>query len=213
MNTSTAATADEPPEPGHQRAYFDAIYAEQDDPYGVRTRWYERRKREMLLAALPRPRFRRAYEPGCGAAALSLSLAERCDELWCSDFHPRAVATATSLLGHLPHVRVEQRSLPQEWPQDGRFDLVVLSEVSYFLTPDDVHAMAERCNASLNADGVLVACDWRPDFAGRRCPTDEVHRLLDGLGLHRLLRHEEDDFLLQVWQRSPHSVAQAEGIR
>ena len=33
-------------------AYFEAIYAE-DDPFGYRSRWYEARKRALLLAALP----------------------------------------------------------------------------------------------------------------------------------------------------------------
>ena len=36
-----------------QRPYFDALYARSDDPYELRYRWYESRKRDVLLAALP----------------------------------------------------------------------------------------------------------------------------------------------------------------
>ena len=49
---------------GGRRSYFDALYAGSEDPYVVRHRWYEIRKRAVLLAALPRARYRRTYEPG-----------------------------------------------------------------------------------------------------------------------------------------------------
>ena len=42
-------------------AYFDRLYGASPDPYGLRLRWYERRKRELTLAALPHPRYRSAY--------------------------------------------------------------------------------------------------------------------------------------------------------
>ena len=51
-------------------AYFDAMYGHSDDPYALRTRWYEQRKRAVLMSALPHPRYGRAFEPGCGAAGL-----------------------------------------------------------------------------------------------------------------------------------------------
>ena len=43
--------------------YFDAIYAH-DDPFGYRERWYEARKRALLLASLPAQRFGRVWEIG-----------------------------------------------------------------------------------------------------------------------------------------------------
>lgn len=211
MNAANAQAVPDHRESG--RPYFDDIYAQHDDPYGLRTRWYERRKRDVLMAALPRPRFRRAYEPGCGAAELSAALASRCDALLCSDFHPRAVETAARRLSDQANVRVEQRTLPQDWPVSERFDLIVLSEVLYFLPRIDVARVAHCCAATLAADGVLAACDWRPDFDGRCTATAEVHRVLEGLGLYRVVRHEEDDFLMHVWQRERRSVAQQEGVR
>ena len=68
----------QPPTPA-DRAYFDQLYAGGQDPYGVHARWYEARKRAVLMASLPRRRYRQAYEPGRGAAALTLELAMRCD--------------------------------------------------------------------------------------------------------------------------------------
>jgi SAM-dependent methyltransferase len=197
-----------------QRPYFDALYAASDDPYASRQRWYEARKRAVLLAALPQARFRRAYEPGCGIGELTLALAQRCDALLASDFTEQAVALARQRTESLAHVQVARHTLPTDWPHDaGGFDLIVLSEVGYFLQRSDMQRVAECCALSLEDDGTLVACDWRPDFAQRSLATKDVHGILAELGLARLVLHEEDDFVLQLWSRDARSVAQREGIR
>ncbi|MGI4778540.1 MAG: methyltransferase domain-containing protein [Janthinobacterium lividum] len=194
--------------------YFEAMYSDNADPYGMRTRWYEARKRAVLLAALPHPRYANAYEPGCGAGELSVELASRCDALLSSDFSPKALASARTRTAALANVRVASHALPHDWPGTaGPFDLIVISEIGYFLDADAMRRVAECCNASLGADGVLVACNWRPDFDARVLPTDEVHAALASIGLARTVRHAEDDFLLEVWCRDPRSVAQREGIR
>ena len=197
-----------------QRPYFDALYAASDDPYASRQRWYEARKRAVLLAALPQARYRRAYEPGCGIGELTLALAPRCDALLASDFTVQAVALARERTEALPHVQVARHTLPADWPHDaGGFDLIVLSEVGYFLQRSDMQRVAECCALSLEDGGTLVACDWRPDFAQRSLATKDVHGILAELGLARLVLHEEDDFVLQLWSRDARSVAQREGIR
>ncbi len=196
------------------RAHFERLYRQQDDPYGLRHRWYEARKRAVLLASLPRRRYRHAYEPGCGAAELTAELAPRCDRLLASDFSDAAVALARRRLQGQSHVQVQRHTLPQDWPQDAApFDLIVLSEIGYFIEEAAWHEVADACGRSLAADGDLAACDWRPDFAQRRQPSDAVQAALGGLGLRLIARHDEQDFLLQVWSRDPRSVAQREGLR
>ena len=197
-----------------QVEYFEAMYRASDDPYALGSRWYEARKRAVLLASLPRRMYRSAYEPGCGAGELTLALAERCEALLSSDRSARAVELVQRKAQAIANVQVEQHALPDDWPTgEGRFDLVVLSEIGYFFEPAAWTTLAQRCEASLAPDATLVACDWRPDFKERVQSTDDVHGALSALGLTRALRHEEDDFLLQVWTRQRPSVAQAEGIR
>ena len=192
--------------------YFERMYGDSADPYGLRTRWYEARKRAVLLAALPHPRYARAYEPGCGAGELTAELAARCDDLLASDFSPRALASARARTATLPNVRIASHVLPGDWPA-GTFDLVVVSEMGYFLDAGAMRALADRCRSALADDGVLVACDWRPDFDARALSTDAVHAALADLGLPRTVHHVEDDFVLDVWCRDARSVAQREGIR
>ncbi|EPN67648.1 methyltransferase, partial [Pseudomonas syringae pv. actinidiae ICMP 19101] len=58
-------------------SYFDELFRNNDDPWAFKQRWYERRKRALTLAALPRERYRAIFEPGCANGELSADLAER----------------------------------------------------------------------------------------------------------------------------------------
>ncbi len=192
--------------------YFERLYGDSPDPYGLRTRWYEARKRAALLAALPHPRYARAYEPGCGAGETTAELAMRCDDLLASDFSPGALASARARTATLANVRIASHVLPRDWPE-GTFDLIVVGELGYFLDAEAMRSLAARCHDALAEDGVLAACHWRPDFDARALSTDAVHAALADLGLARTVHHVEDDFVLDVWCRDARSVAQREGIR
>jgi LmbE family N-acetylglucosaminyl deacetylase/SAM-dependent methyltransferase len=190
--------------------YFDALYAESDDPWGLADRWYERRKRNILLASLPRARFGRAFEPGCAGGLLTEGLAPRCDELLAVDASARAVQLCARRMRARPTVTVEQMAIPTQWPS-GRFDLLVLSEVGYYV--DDLGLLADRVASSVRPGGVLVACHWRHPVLEHRHRGDEVHAVIAAVpGLHRTVAHVERDFRLEVFATSDVSVAEQEGL-
>ena len=193
--------------------YFDGLFAGNDDPWAFRQRWYEQRKRAITLAALPRPRYRAIFEPGCANGELSAELATRCDRLLCCDTAMAAVSLARTRLSLFEHAEVRPSRLPDDWPNE-QFDLIVLSEVGYYLDADDLKHLIEHITQSLTADGQLLACHWRPPIEG--CPLNarQVHDLLhEHLHLPRLVLHQEADFLLELWSREPRSVAALEGLR
>ncbi|MFK0310361.1 class I SAM-dependent methyltransferase [Pseudomonas sp. NPDC090233] len=186
--------------------YFADLYADNEDPWAFRTRWYERRKRDLLLASLPRQCYQRVFEPACANGELSAGLAERCAELLCQDLDPTAVQLARQRLAGTHNAAVATGRLPVDWP-GGSFDLIVLSEVGYYLDPTDWLQVIEQSVASLTDDGGLLACHWRHPIAG--CPQDgrEVHHLLARhLPLYPVVRHEEADFLLEYWSCQPRVV-------
>lgn len=194
-------------------AYFDAVWREGEDPFGYRDRWYESRKRELLLAALPRPRFGRAWEIGCANGELARVLAPRCGMLLATDLHPRAVAVAREACAPLGHVQVECMEHPRQWPH-GLFDLVVVGEMGYYLDAPALDAFAQQLAGSFAPGALLLACHWRHDFEGRRSTTDAVHARLGAIdGIASVLRYADADFVLEGWSGDRMSPAQHEGLR
>jgi SAM-dependent methyltransferase len=195
--------------------YFDAMYQAASDPWGFEDRWYERRKYALSLALLPAERYRSAFEPGCSIGVFSEQLASRCDALLCCDVAAAPVRAAAERTRGLPQVRVERRELPGQWPA-GRFDLIVFSELLYYFGEDDLERLLNHAAASLEPGGTLLAVHWRHPVADYPRSGDDVHQAIAAqLGLARLVRHAEPDFLAEVYLRSdgaPVSVAQATGL-
>jgi LmbE family N-acetylglucosaminyl deacetylase/SAM-dependent methyltransferase len=205
--------ADDAPASPSAAERFDAAYARAEDPWRVTTRWYERRKRLATLAALPDERYGRALEIGCSIGVTTAGLAERVDELLAVDVAPTAVERARVRLADSPHVRLEVRDVGDDWPA-GAFDLVVMSEVGYYLDDAAFDRVLAALPGALGATGTLVACHWRHPEGDFRRTGDEVHARLAAVpGLHVLARHEEDDFLLEVLSADPRSVATRTGLR
>lgn len=192
--------------------YFDDKFQRDDDPWRCNMSWYERRKRALTLAALPRERFSHGFEPGCGNGALAAELAARCDRLLCSDFSPRAVALTGDRLIGVPGARVEQLKMPEDWP-DERFDLIVLSELAYYLAPRELTSLVEHVLLSLIDDGYVLTCHWRRPIEPWAQTADDISNAFRRpRSLHRMVEHVEPDFTLELWSKSPRSVAQWEGL-
>ncbi|MFI7542560.1 SAM-dependent methyltransferase [Actinoplanes sp. NPDC049599] len=195
--------------------YFERMYAASADPWSFEARWYDNRKHTLTVAALPRPRYRSAFEPGCSTGMLTARLAPRCEALLAVDAVGSAVATTADRLAAEPHVSVARARMPHEWPA-GTFDLIVLSELGYYFDDADLDTLVARTLTALEPGGDLVAVHWRRPVAEHARPGDEVHaRLAATPGLDRTVRHVEDDFVLEVFARTPpaaRSVAQREGL-
>lgn len=142
-----------------QPRYFDKLYAEDADPWQFETSAYEAAKYDATLAALPIERFASALEVGCSIGVLTERLASRCDELLALDVSEQALDHARQRCRDLPHIRFEKGQIPQDWP-DGRFDLIMLSEVLYYLDRDDLGRLATRVCLSLVPGGTVLMVHW-----------------------------------------------------
>lgn len=139
--------------------YFDALYAADPDPWRFRTSDYEADKYAATLAALGHPRYRRALEVGCSIGVFTRQLAARCDRLLAIDASSVALESARRACSGLDNIEFELGAVPAQFPS-GSFDLIVLSEVIYYLEAKDVRALAGRCSEALSPDGEIVACHW-----------------------------------------------------
>ena len=140
---------------------FDRLYAADPDPWDFATSPYERAKYDATIRALDGRRFARGLELGCSIGVLTERLAANCDDLLAVDLADAALTQARARLAGLPHVRVERREIPEEFP-GGRFGLIVASEVLYYLDDPALEAAVEAIAAALEPGGSLLAVHWRP---------------------------------------------------
>lgn len=170
------------------------------DPWSTGS-WYERRKRAVVAAVLPRERYRSGFEPGCGAGELTAVLAGRCDELRSSDPVPAAVARARAAVADRPGVQVDQAALPDGVPA-GPLDLVVFSEVLYYLDDATVASTLDRALAASAPGADVLTVHWRGWPAEAPRDAEATHRLLRARPeLDLLVDHTDEHFVLQVLRR------------
>ncbi len=196
-------------------AYFDRIYATSTDPWGFTSRWYERRKVALTMAMLPQERFGSCFEPGCSIGVLSAELAGRCDRVVATDISEAALATAHSRLtsAHVVNVELQRWALGDRWP-DEKFDLVVFSEVGYYLERDAARRAIDCAVEHLNPEGSLLAAHWRHPVAEYPATGDEFHMLLnDTSDMGRASRYIDEDVVIDLLRPiGTMSVADQEGL-
>ena len=147
------------PRPTLRPEYFDSLYAANLDPWKFATSPYERGKYTLTLNAMPRPRYQSALEVGCSIGVLTRSLASRSDAVVAIDAAQTPLAEAKRRCADLPGVRFEQMFVPEQWP-DGVFELILLSEVVYYLSPEDVARLATRVTRTLSKGGSVILVHW-----------------------------------------------------
>lgn len=135
--------------------YFDAIYSADPDPWRFESSGYERDKYAETLAALGDRRFYSGFEVGCSIGVLTRLLASRCERLLAVDVADAALEHARTRCRDLAQIRFARMCIPAEWPA-GRFDLIVLSEVLYYLAPEDIAATVAATLRASPTGGVVL---------------------------------------------------------
>jgi cyclopropane fatty-acyl-phospholipid synthase-like methyltransferase len=139
--------------------YFDTLYAADPDPWKFAVSPYERAKYTLTLKAMPKPSYRSALEVGCSIGVLTRLLASRCDAVVAVDAPEAPLIETRRRCADLPGVQVEQMFVPDEWP-DSTFELILLSEVVYYLSREDVRRLARRVTRCLPKGGSVILVHW-----------------------------------------------------
>lgn len=227
----------------YSESYFDALYQGNKDPWHYQTRWYEKRKRNICLSLLPQSQYGRAIELGCGNGVFSELLADRCQSLVSIDGNRQAVSLAKQRLAKINCAQVIHgiipdifSTLPKLLLQHGAptnnslqptFDLIVISEILYYLSASDIDIVINWVQKHLASGGTLLCCHWRYAIEGFDMTGEKVHeRLQNAFNLpanepsqkaaKAIFTHQsclvDRDFLLDVWQNTPNSVAEQENL-
>jgi SAM-dependent methyltransferase len=196
--------------------YFDDKYAESADPWQLEARWYERRKYAITLALLPYPRYRHAFEPGCSIGVLTDHLARRCDHVTATDVAAAALDAAHRRLvdaGSRKNVTLLRSSLDEPWPAT-QFDLVMLSEIGYYLEAAELRTVLDREVARLARGTVVIAAHWRHWVDDYPITGDRANDIIGATaGLHHVGGYRDADVVIEVFDTAPPvSVAARTGV-
>jgi SAM-dependent methyltransferase len=158
-------------------SHLSALYEARDDPWEHLSSPYEREKYARTLEAAGTGPFEAGLEVGCGIGALSDLLAPRCRRLVALEAVPAAFARARARLGRHAQVTVVEGQAPRDLP-DFRPDLVILSEVLYFMQPAEIAGLGRWLAARLHPRLRVVAVNW----------TGHTGEALSGRGAADILR-------------------------
>jgi SAM-dependent methyltransferase len=173
----TTETGEDPRRIGPDR--FEHLYAASADPWDYASSAYERAKYTDTLAALPSRRLGRVLEVGCSIGVFTKLLAARCEQLVAIDFSARALELARERVGALTNVEIVHASFPEQIPA-GSWDLVVCSEVLYYLDEQTLRAAVRWLEAQLHGGASVLAVSWRGIGSDEPLRGDDAHELLIG---------------------------------
>ena len=179
------------------------MYQEDPDPWSFATSEYEQRRYDLTVASLLRPRYRRAFEPGCAIGELTRRLATRCDHVVALEPSPTALARGTPALRS---TSATSRSSPASSRETGRKGC----STSWCSASSATTSRCRSCSqlrdgavARLEPGGTLVAVHWRGHSDAHRLHGDEVHaHLAKATGVRHTGSYVDDGFRLDLWERT-----------
>jgi SAM-dependent methyltransferase len=201
-------------------AAFDRLYADapRNDPWAsaLPQYQYQRRKYDALERMLPKQRYRRALDLGCGLGLFTQRLARCADQVVGIDISSVAIGCAAHRNRFLPNVQMRQGDITELGPElDGRFDLIVAADTIYYLPPPiQDHALktiAERISRLLSPGGVLLLVNhYFPLPNAETRLTRRIHRAFQWTpGLALLAEYRRAFFLVSVLRRAAVRVPSA----
>ena len=181
--------------------YFDKLYTKTTDPWDFEKSEYERLKYQKTIVSLPNDRYHSALEVGCSIGVLTEKLAKHCDELLSIDISEHALETAKKRLAAIKNVRLEKAAIPEGFPI-GNYDLLVLSEVGYYLDLRDLFKAKKLIKDNLQRGGDLILVHWTHYVSDYPLTGDQVHEVfLKDEDFKKLTEFRTADYRLDVLRK------------
>jgi SAM-dependent methyltransferase len=185
-------------------SYFDDLYRADPDPWKFETSDYEASKYAATIAALPKPRYQSALEIGGSIGVLTEKLADRCDALLSINVSQLAQDQAIQRCQHLSQVHFQIMRVPEQFP-DQTFDLILVSEVGYYWSWDDLRSSQQHTLNQLELGGHLLLVHWTLYAKDYPLSGDEVHDAFFELSptyLQHLEGRREEQYRLDLFERT-----------
>jgi len=195
---------------------FDELYATSPDPFGAALPQYryQRQKYQRMLSMLPGRRYRDVLDIGCGLGVLTRQLAPFGEKILGLDISNTAVTEARERSVGFANLEFAQDDVMDFDPGLRQFDLVVLADTLYYLTPlsdDRLKTIAGKMHDLLAPGGVLLLVNhffFTVDPASRMTRTiHNAFRWSDGL--KQVAEHKCAFFLATILEKTPRHPATA----
>jgi SAM-dependent methyltransferase len=183
-------------------SYFDALYQADPDPWKFETSEYEANKYAATIAALPKSRYHSALEIGGSIGVLTEKLADRCESLLSIDVSKLAQDQAIQRCQRLSQVKFEIMRVPEQFP-DQTFDLILVSEVGYYWSWEDLKQSQQHILQSLEPGGHLLLVHWTLYAKDYPLSGDEVHEAfleLSPTHLKHQLGQRQEQYRLDLFE-------------
>lgn len=185
-------------------AEFDARFEADPDPWQTNTQRREMVKRRQLFQAAGFRRWSRALELGAGNGSNSPLLARRSLRLDVCEATASGVALIRQAVAHCPNTEVYAHIIPDRFPAPS-YDLIVISEVLYYLRPDHLDKLAGEISRSLVPGGRLLLAHHHQRFsdawqAGERAQRNLVAAI--SAPLHPAWSRRDHRWTVAGWDRA-----------
>lgn len=154
---------------------FERLFQGGSDPWGLESSPYERQKLARVLECLPARPVSFAVELGCAIGVGTLALAQRCRRVLAVDASENALSIARQRCRAQDYVTFLKAFLPVDYPvaEASGCDLVLISEILYFLTAEDIQRLAVMVAESLVPAGHILLVNWTGE-TDTPCTGDEA---------------------------------------
>lgn len=184
--------------------YFKGVYDANEDPWNFETSEYEAAKYAATISALPKEHYENVLEIGCSIGVLTQLLAQKSSYLLATDISEKALDLASKRCGNLENVSFKKLNFQNELPED-HYDLIMVSEVAYYLSPNDWESTMKNLYNILKPDGNIVLVHWLPEVHDYPQTGDEVHNSFEKLMKEKMTNVFSDraeNYRIDVWAKS-----------
>ena len=176
-------------------AGFEALYRADPDPWRTWSSPFEAHKRRMLLAACGPGKHGRVLDLACGSGATTAALADRALRLHAVDSSASALAVARERCAARSNITFIQGDLPEAMPR-GPYDLIVMSELAYYLRPRALDRLCRGIERAMAPGGRMVLLHHHVRFPDAAQMPAAVHsRIMLRLAGSVVRRHTHRDRL------------------
>lgn len=184
--------------------YFKGVYDANEDPWNFETSEYEAKKYAVTIASLPQEHYENALEIGCSIGVLTQLLAQKSGHLLATDISEKALDRAKKRCEKLKNVSFKKLNFQNELPED-QYDLIMVSEVAYYLSPNDWELAVGKLYDRLKTDGNIVLVHWLPEVHDYPQTGDEVHQSFEKLmkdKMTNVFNDRAETYRIDVWAKS-----------